>query len=432
MHDAEAVSNNSLINIGDYVIIQRHGYFKLHQLSQKCDLMLGKDKVKICSIVGKQFWTMFKMIPAKSGKREFSLEVCSKSESIPEVVMKEISSGMDNRNISDDGKSQLLTAEDIIGLRESGLSAQNIVDKLIQNSTTFKEKTEYSQEKYLKKKEKKYFEYIVVRKPTLRLIADIFYNRDPFKILGLRYDTLSQILSLGNIQHNGTYLLFESGTQALVGASILNCLSEDGTLINLSLVNQPPKQAILGMNFNKKQINRLLTVKISDFLKALRGDSLTINQKTENQGNKSNDSENELHNDERESALEESSRKRKLNENNHLNIKKPKWAEEFEKAVDVVKEKSVDGIIIACKEYPINILENLITYLKPSKQIVIYSLYREPLIDTYVEMKKRKDLIAIHITESWLRTYQILPDRTHPDVNMSASGGHLLTATKVV
>ncbi|XP_073980691.1 tRNA methyltransferase 6 non-catalytic subunit [Rhodnius prolixus] len=431
MHDAETVPRGNLITVGDYIIIQRQGYFKLHQLSQKCDLMLGKDKVNISCIVGKPFWTMFKMIPVKSGKREFYVEVCSKCESIPEVVMKEIPSGMDNRNISDDGKSQMLTTEDIVGLRESGLSAQNIVDKLIQNSTTFKEKTEYSQEKYLKKKEKKYFEYIVIRKPTLRLIVDIFYNRDPFKILGLRYDTISQILSLGNIQHNGTYFLYESGTQALVGASILNSLSEYGSLINLSLVNQPPKQAILGMNFDRKQNNRLLTVKISDFLRALRGDLLTVPNQPESQDSTSCDFDNVLQIDGK-IALEESSRKRKINENDHLNHKKPKWAEEFERAVDIVKEKSVDGIIIASKEHPLNILENLITYLKPSKQIVIYSLYREPLIDTYVEMKKRKDLIAIHLTESWLRTYQILPDRTHPDVNMSASGGHLLTATKVV
>ncbi|KAK9497391.1 hypothetical protein O3M35_004722 [Rhynocoris fuscipes] len=417
MREPETGSDHNLINIGDYIVIQRQNYFKLHQLSttEKCDLMLGKDKVNISAINGKHFWTLFRMVPKKSGKREYELEVCSKVESIPEVVMKEISSGIDNRNISDDGRSQLLSTEDIIGLRESGLSAQNIVGKLIENSTTFKEKTEYSQEKYLKKKEKKYFEYITVRKPTLRLIADIFYNKDPFKIMGLRYDTLAQMLSLANIQHNGTYLLYESGTQALVGASILSCLSEQGSLINLSLSNQPPKHAILSMNFDMKIKKRFLNVKISDFLKTLENGTDVI-------------AENQVEQKDNECCQT----KRKLNEDNTQLNKKPKWAEEFETAVSLLKDKMADGIIIASKEYPLNLLEKIMKYLKPSRQIVIYSIYREPLVDIYVEMKKRKDLVAIHITENWLRNYQVLPERTHPDVTMSASGGHLLTATKVV
>ncbi|XP_014259112.1 tRNA (adenine(58)-N(1))-methyltransferase non-catalytic subunit TRM6 [Cimex lectularius] len=406
------------IKIGDYVIIQRQGFFKLHQLSLKTSLTLGKDKVDLKAIVGKRYWSVFKMLPIK-GKREYELEETNELMSIPESVMKEVTSGTDNRNITDTGKSQLLSTEDIEGLRDSGLSARNIVGKLIENSTTFKDKTEYSQEKYLKKKEKKYYEYIIVRKPTLRLICDIFYNRDQFKMLGLRYDTLGQILTLANIQSNGNYILFENGTQAIVGASILNCLGPGGNLINLSIGNHPQKQAILGLNFTKEQLERFISVKITDFTKAFQnecpqGENSTLVAEDE--------------------ISEHGPTKRKITEEDALEpaVKKPRWMEDFTKCVDLVKEKNLDGLIIVCKEYPLNILLKLLRFVKPSRQIVVYSIYREALVELYVELKKRKDVLALHIYENWLRTYQVLTDRTHPDVTMSSNGGHLLVATKVL
>ena len=97
--------------------------------------------------------------------------------------------GSDNRNIVDDGKSQKLTRDDIETLKEQGLKGQvqpenihtgvinqtkifwwgggasidgarstlqEIIQQLIDNSSTFRDKTEFSQQKYIKKKKKKY------------------------------------------------------------------------------------------------------------------------------------------------------------------------------------------------------------------------------------------------------------------------------------
>lgn len=52
---------------------------------------------------------------------------------------------MDNRDINDDGSSQKLSTDDIMDLKKSGVSAETIVGTLVQNSTTFSSKTEYSQ-----------------------------------------------------------------------------------------------------------------------------------------------------------------------------------------------------------------------------------------------------------------------------------------------
>lgn len=92
-------------------------------------------------------------------------------------------SGKDNRSIFDDGKSQSLGATDIAMLREQGISGREILDQLVSSSKTFNQKTEFSQEKYLKKKEKLYGDTLVVLKPTLNLIADHYFKRDPSKIM---------------------------------------------------------------------------------------------------------------------------------------------------------------------------------------------------------------------------------------------------------
>lgn len=62
--------------------------------------------------------------------------------------------GTDNRNIVDDGKSQKLTQDDIKALKDKGIKGEEILQQLIENST-FRDETEFAQDKYIKKKKKK-------------------------------------------------------------------------------------------------------------------------------------------------------------------------------------------------------------------------------------------------------------------------------------
>lgn len=62
--------------------------------------------------------------------------------------------GTDNRNIVDDGKSQKLTQDDIKALKDKGIKGEEIVQQLIENSTTFRDKTEFAQDKYIKRRRK--------------------------------------------------------------------------------------------------------------------------------------------------------------------------------------------------------------------------------------------------------------------------------------
>ena len=468
------------INIGDFVIVQRQDYIKLHRMSSK-DCMLGKDQIDMGAVIGKPVWTTYKITPKKTGKRSFYLEECSNTGSLTEQLIKNVTSGIDNRNICDDGRSQLLSTEEIVELRTSGLSGQEIVGQLIENSKTFHNKTEYSQEKYLKKKEKKYFEYITIRRPTIRLISEIMYRVDPLKIMGLRMDTLTQILTAIGLHSNGTYMVYETGCQGLVVAAMLNQLSVGGNLVHIHSGNFPQKNAVNAMNFSSEQLSRLTQVNVYSLLRKLwqenssndsngidkcdEDKSILENENSNNetakqeeelaQGSKSNVSgldddddddddtmkvEIDFNNDEmmehQDSELSKTEdnangKKRKHSDDEESESKKPRWEQETEKAADILRPCKVNGLVIVSREHPSNILNVLLPYLGSSRPFVVYSLYREPLLELQMELKGKHNTVGLRVTESWLRRHQILPNRTHPDIIMSGGGGYLLSGIVV-
>lgn len=472
MSEDSSCSDENVISPGKYIIINRKKFSKLHLLTENSVVYLGKDKVNFSGTIGYPFWSTFKMIQ-KSGKREFTLELCSHSEILEcNELLKSKSSGIDNRNIWDDGNSQLLTTEKIIELRDSGLSSQEIVGQLIENSKTFHNKTEYSQEKYLKKKGTKYFEYLTIKKPSIRILSELMYTKDPTKVLGLRTDSLSQIITAVNLQPDGRYILYENGSQGLVAASVLNYLSENGKVIYITPGKHAQKHAILAMNFNQK-LDQIKCIQLSVLIGEKPGLDSNLESRTKeivngtenyveetktvvkidqieslNGGKESREvikefEENTFKNEDRtkiNSIKSEAndnisnSQKRKNDEYNDEDssaAKKPRWELDAEDAMNTLKLKNNDGVIIVCKEYPLNILLKLLTFISPSRPFVVFNLYREPLSQLYVELKLRRDIVNLRLTETWLRSYQVLPDRTHPDVLMSANSGYLLTGTVV-
>nr|GMC54904.1 tRNA (adenine(58)-N(1))-methyltransferase non-catalytic subunit trm6 [Ipomoea batatas] len=77
----------------------------------------------------------------------------------------------DNRALVDNNTAQSLTGEDIDEMRRQGASGDEIVKALIANSATFEKKTQFSQEKYKLKKQKKYAPKVLLRRPYARRLT---------------------------------------------------------------------------------------------------------------------------------------------------------------------------------------------------------------------------------------------------------------------
>jgi tRNA (adenine-N(1)-)-methyltransferase non-catalytic subunit len=87
--------------------------------------------------------------------------------------------------------------------------------------------------------------------------------------------------------------------------------------------------------------------------------------------------------------------------------------------------------VLATELSPISVLARLSPYLLGSSQVVVYSPYLQVLAEILQHTRKTTEYLNPTITESWSRTYQVLPGRTHPLMMTSGTGGYLFHATKI-
>lgn len=331
-------------------------------------------------------------------------------------------------------------------MRENISDSKEIVSTLVANSKSFNEKTEFSQEKYIRKKEKKYFEFVQIRRPTIRLLSEIFYRQDTDKALGLRMDSLSQLISYSGVNSSGNYLIYESGTSGLVPAALLNSMGDTGSarLVHIHPGNFAQKQAMLALNLNDEQYKKCVSVNIYSVLRQFYQSSEY--------------SESSVTVIETTTEIDDSSRKRKLEDDgsNEINPpkklhiegidetsetpsnestpaakqKRPKWWHENREAIEVLKQK-VDSLVIVAREDPFNIVKELLQFVHPGRPVVIFHTCKEVLMECYFRLKTLDKMINLRLTTNWMRNYQVLPMRTHPAVQIQGTSGFLLVGYTV-
>lgn len=429
------------ITVGDYIVIQRQKYTKLHKFSSlESTAMLGKELLELRNIASKPYSTTFKMVSKNGakGKRMSTLEPCTDKSYLTENIIASKGSGIDNRNITDDGSSQSLTPDEIQKLREECSSSTEIVSQIVENSKTFSSKTEYSQEKYLKKKEKKYFEFVQIKRPNIRFIADIMYRQSADKIHGMRMDQLSQLVSYSGVCGVGNYLLYESGTNGLLPATLLNSIgcNTEAKLVHMHPGNVPQKQALLALNLKQEQLDRCVSVNLYSVLRQYYQGSGPMESVTIPESGKHKLDPDDVGANETPPTKLLKLEDDDTNGNSSVRATKPagankeQWVIDNERACAILKDQ-VDGLIICSKEHPSTIVKFLLPFLRSSRPIVIYNTSREILADLYVEMKSTYSVTNLKITSNWMRSYQILPNRTHPEINMSGNSGFLLAGYTV-
>ena len=111
---------------------------------------------------------------------------------------------------------------------------QDIIKKQIEQHANYSLKTEYSKEKYKKRKEAKYVtrsqsnemlthffrysKYFTTVEPTLFNVCEYWCNKDQSRIRDLRSDTLSQMLNMANIRPGGRYIAVDDASGLIVSA----------------------------------------------------------------------------------------------------------------------------------------------------------------------------------------------------------------------
>ncbi|XP_042602356.1 tRNA (adenine(58)-N(1))-methyltransferase non-catalytic subunit TRM6 [Cyprinus carpio] len=424
------------ISYGDYVVLKRGDVFKSVQVENKKKVIFEKQWFFLDNAVGQLYGTMFEI---EAGG---SLKLKAAKHSGDSLDSKE--AGQDNRHIVDDGRSQKLSRDDIETLKEQGLKGQEIVQQLIDNSTTFKDKTEFAQEKYIKKKKKKYESNIKILKPSTRLLAMMYHGREPGKICHLRYDTLAQVLTLGNIHAGSKIIVFETCAGLVLG-SVMERMGGYGSVIQMYPGGGPTKAGMESFGFPSHfhqtlhefplcKVNALLAGTLDLSEKDADGNGRSeSSQETSGVSEEKNsepqsmevsvDPQEEVRRAERERLREQRAQEKKVK----MEEKRKKLAS----AAALLEGRNADGLVIASRFHPCPVLMGLLKFVAPSRPFVVYCQYREPLIECYTKLREQGGAISLRLTDSWLRHYQVLPNRTHPVLLMSGGGGYLLSGTTV-
>lgn len=385
-----------MIQEGDHVIFKKGEYMKIFPVKTSKPIMIDRFKCRFDNLINQPYGFEYEIKEQQLTLKPHS--VSDESKNRVEIVK-------DNRNLVDKSENQKLTKEDIEQMRsQDDVSGNQIIDRLIENSASFSQKTEYSQEKYIKKKKEKYLAVYRILKPTIRTLVDYYMmGNNKRKILNMRMDTIAQILTYSNVAANRNVMVLES-CKGLLLAAIAERVAGHGKIVNFSPNGShiSTRETLEYMNFPAEHTKELYNFPLE---KA----------------------------DKHQDYIEDLKRKIKIGENNEpYRIKQTEKLENAQIVSELFLRKQIDCLIIASKFRPLPILEKVIDYMGANRYFVIYSPIQEPLIECHTYLKQTRKAVHMELADNWLREYQVLPERTHPKVMMDCCSGFLLTGITVV
>ncbi|KAI1793101.1 Gcd10p-domain-containing protein [Ganoderma leucocontextum] len=382
------------IQLGHTVLLKiPSGDIRTIKLEGNASINLGKfGSFPTSELVGQPFGLTYEIVDKK-------LKV------LPPRPMQEVD-GTDATNelINDDQFVQPLTLEEIETLKQSGLHASEIIKKQIEQHANYSLKTEYSKEKYKKRKEMKYSKSFSVVEPTMFNVCEYWFNKDQNRLRDIRPDSLAQMLNLANIRPGGRYLAVDDASGVVVSA-VLDRLGGKGRLITICDVDSPPAYPVMTqMNFRKEVTNIMSSLNWAtadeDYTPLLAA---------------SEPSAGKYKSDGQRTRLS----KRKVTSDLLLQTREELFAGEF------------DGFLVATQYDPHSILEKLFPYLGGSASIVVHSPHVQVVTNLQNQLRDRPGYLGPAVSEGFLRRYQVLPGRTHPTMNASGSGGFILHVIKI-
>lgn len=330
-----------------------------------------------------------------------------------------------NEDIYDDPQATPgLTMVDVQALKDSGLEGQDLIDEMLKSSSSFGKRTVYSQEKIIERKKSKYMRLFTPLVPSLSTLVDYYHeNKSADRIAGLRADALSQLLSFGNVGAGGRYIVVD-GTNGLLTAACLERLGGEGRVLAIHDAESPPEYDIMrSMNLPPKSIDDVLRVlhwgqvaadyeppHVPDIPPLLDASDPSVPNRNTPEGSKL------YRNRERE---------------RHRILKRHQAVDEVEAIRQELFAGDYDGLLVASPYEPVSIIETLMPYLAGSAALAIHSPHLQPIAEAHARLRGNNKVINVSITEPWMRRYQVLPGRTHPEMSTNATAGYILHGIRV-
>eukprot|EP00551_Chaetoceros_affinis_P008002 CAMPEP_0203680010 /NCGR_PEP_ID=MMETSP0090-20130426/37794_1 /ASSEMBLY_ACC=CAM_ASM_001088 /TAXON_ID=426623 /ORGANISM="Chaetoceros affinis, Strain CCMP159" /LENGTH=528 /DNA_ID=CAMNT_0050547891 /DNA_START=31 /DNA_END=1617 /DNA_ORIENTATION=+ len=438
------------VSDGDYVLLvfadKRHIFAQVLSSwrGKSPPLKINKKSYSTSNLIGLTYGTVLELdlkhglVPLPDGEdvipADLSLIMDGGELLELEESLIERSCGNDNRNLIDSSDSQKITEEEITQMRSNpSISGSAIIKTIIQNSSTFESKTSFSKAKYIKRKQMKYQPRCRLIKCTASSVCTAMYLKDARKMLNLRDDSLAQILSMANVSAGCKVLCYDLCCGVVTG-SLAQRMGGYGTIYSIFTGNAPCfVDLIARFNLNFVEHNSI------KWLHAGQVFHDEINVKVEGEDYELMDRRKMVwpcpfqpHTQRYvENMKDDNNRISFLNKRQSRFSRKMTRPSSDEVLHSMENGKKCDSLILACNYDPTHTLLTLLPYLETSCPFVVFFEYMEPLIECFREIQKLGLAINLRLTDTWMREYQILPNRTHPNMNMSQNGGFILTGVKL-
>ena len=203
-------SRRSFIRLGDNVLLKLpSGVLKPVKITANGTISLGKyGSFKGNLLVDHPYGHTYEIDPATASIHPI------------EVALNDVEETDANNQLIASTGAQALTFDDIQALKDSGLTGREIIQRQIDEHKAFELKTEYSKDKYLKRKQAKYLQLFTPLEPTVHQIAQFNFDRQASKTRELRPDTLANMLAMANVRPGSRLLVVEDLGGMVVAAAV--------------------------------------------------------------------------------------------------------------------------------------------------------------------------------------------------------------------
>lgn len=408
------IKEGSSVNLGKFGVFDLEGIVG-YPFGQTFEVLDGR---KVRPVRSTTYGNVDTSEPVEEAEETPEPEESENSTPVPETLSEkidylkrlDIKSSETNRELVDIGNAtQGLSMEEIETLKKTSKGAnvgEAIIDKLIKSHVNFNMKTKHSQEKYLKRKQQKFLRRFTVEYLGSSQLLQYYLEKDSSKVLDMSEETLGLLLSLGNIQSGGRYLVIDE-TGGVVVSGLLERMRGSGEIVLVHENEHANLSALEHSNIPQNVQHKMIkTLNLLQFF------------------------EPETEKVEWNDLSEEELKEMKSNKKAHYHRRRQN-AIDTNAAIENATRGKFDGLIVASTLFPPTLLNRLVEKIGGSRPMVVYSQFKELLVDTQLGFMNDLRILAPTIHESKARPYQTIPGRLHPMMSMRGGGGYLLSALRV-
>lgn len=402
------------------VVLDVSGRLFTTKLAPPFKLATGRDYIHVKSLIGSPFGAEFAL--GEKGRLERVEPEKAREAELARDWAVLFADARSNANIDYQPKPDVVTHDTVNDLKRKGVSGDEIVASIIESSTTFQEKTAFSQAKYIKKKMKKHNPRVVLRRATALAVAEAQHlNANSSASNGsfvppaavsraLRYDALALMLHHGGAVAGAEVLVLD-GSRGLLTAAVAERVGGAG---NGSVVALPddfryttgtrgPASAFHQVDLDDDVRNSVRYTTPCDLAEALG------------------------------KTVPESMRKQETDKI---------WAEKDapppratqEGLRSILRDRGGFGSLLATsgRMSPASTLRELLPLLAPGASFIIHSPYLSAVSEACAWMHENRLAVNLSVFDTFLREHQALPNRSHPHMNAtpSQSGGYFVSGVK--